>query len=119
MANPNIVTTSSIYGKTDVLAVSTSAADITANAAASGKVLKINSLVLSNTTGSLAVDVDAAIFRNSTSYFFVKSLSVPADSTAVVVGKENPLYLLEGDSIRLTAGDADSIHAICSYEEIG
>ena len=42
MANPNIVNVTSIYGKTSVQAVGTGAADIVANSASSGYVVKIN-----------------------------------------------------------------------------
>lgn len=119
MANPNIVTTSSIYGKTDVLLVGTTATAITSNPGSSGKVYKINSVIVSNVSGLSAVDVDVALHRSSVSYHFAKTLSVPADSTAVVVGKENPLYLLEGDAIRIVAGSSSAAEAICSYEEIG
>lgn len=119
MANPNIVSTTSIYGRTDVLAVTTSATAITSNGSSSGKVYKINSLIVSNVTGGSAVDVSVELRRSSTSYHLAKTLSIPADSTAIVVGKENPLYLLEGDSLRLVAGSNSAAEAICSYEEIG
>lgn len=119
MANPNIVTTSSIYGKTDVLLVGTAATAITSNSAASGKVYKINSVIVSNVNGSSGVDISVDLHRSSVSYHFAKTLTVPADSTVVVVGKENPVYLLEGDSIRIVAGAAGNAEAICSYEEIG
>lgn len=116
MANPNIVTTSAIFGKTDVLAVGTTAVAITANGTATNKVFKINSLVVSNVGSSVEVDVE--LFRGGVPYRFAKSLTVPMDSTAVVVGKENPLYLLEGDSLRVAADSAGNAEAICSYEEI-
>jgi hypothetical protein len=117
VANPNIVTTSSIFGKTDVLAVGTAATAITSNSAASGKVFKINSLLVANVGSSVEVDVE--LYRGTTPYRLAKSLTVPTDSTAVVVGKENPLYLLEGDSLRVAADSVGNAEAICSYEEIG
>lgn len=118
MANPNIVAATSIYGVTDVLAVGTAATSITSNTAGSGKLFKINTLVVANTHGSSAVDVNVDLYRNSAAYYVAKTVSVPADSTIVVVGKDNPLYLVEGDSLRVTASSANA-HAICSYEEIG
>ncbi|NDE17395.1 hypothetical protein EBZ80_20935 [bacterium] len=118
MANPNIVATTSIYGRTDVQAVGVSATAITTNASGSGKVYKINSLIVSNVGGVAGVDVDVSLHRSGVSYHLVKALSVPADSSVVVVGKENPFYLMEGDSIRIAAGSSNSVHAICSYEEI-
>lgn len=118
MANPNIAMTSGIFGKTDVLSVGTAATAITTNAASSDKVCKINMLSVANTDGSSSVDVNVDIFRGSVAYHIAKTISVPADSSLVVIGKENPLYLMEGDSLRVTAGAADKAQAVCSYEEI-
>lgn len=119
MANPNIVTTSSIYGRTDVLAVTTSLTAITSNGSSSGKVYRINSLIVSNVNGASAVDVSVELQRSGVSYHLAKTLSIAADSTASVVGKSNPLYLLEGDSLWLVASANSAAEAICSYEEIG
>lgn len=119
MANPNIVATSMIFGKTDVLAVGTAATAITSNPGSSGKVYKINMLSVANVNGSTSVDVNVDLYRGSTAYHIAKTISVPADSSLVVLGKENPMYLMEGDSLRLTAGSANNAESICSYEEIG
>jgi hypothetical protein len=119
MANPNIVATSMIYGKTDVLAVGTAATAITSNPGSSGKVLKINMLSVANVNGTSNVDVNVDLYRGSTAYHIAKTVSVPADSSLVVIGKENPMYLMEGDSLRLTAGSSGNAEAVCSYEEIG
>jgi hypothetical protein len=119
MANPNIASTIMIYGRTDVLAVGTSATAITTNPAASDRVYKINTLVVSNVNGASAVDVNVELRRSTTSYRIASTVSIPADSSLVVIAKENPMYLLEGDSLRVTAGSSGSAEAVCSYEEIG
>lgn len=119
MANPNLNAISSVYGKTDVLDVTTTATAITSNAASSGKVLKVNSLVVSNINGSANVDVNVDLYRGTTAYRLASTVSVPADSSIVVVGKENTLYLMEGDSLRVTAGSNSNAQAVCSYEELG
>lgn len=118
MANPNLAAAGNIYGKTDVLNVTTTATAITSNAAASGKVIKVNSLVVSNITGSSPVAVNVDLFRNSTAYRVASTVYVPANASLVVIGKENPLYLMEGDSLRITAGTANAAQAVCSYEEL-
>lgn len=118
MANPNLATAGNIYGKTDVLDVTTTATAITSNASSSGKVLKVNALVVSNVNGSANVDVNVDLYRSSTAYFVAKTVSVPADSSIVILGKENPIYLAEGDSLRVTASSNSYAHAICSYEEL-
>jgi hypothetical protein len=118
MANPNIVATSLIYGKTDVLNVTTTETAITSNPSSSGKILKMNCLVLSNISESSDVDINVDLFRSSTAYRIASTIILPANSSMVVIGKENPIYLIEGDSIRVAAGAESAAQAICSYEEI-
>lgn len=116
MAAPNLVNVSAIYGKTAVQAVGTSATAIVTNSAASGKVLKVNSLYISNVDGVNNADINVDVFRSSTAYHIARTVSVPADSTLDVLS--NPVYLEEGDSLRLTASAAGDLEAVCSYEEL-
>ena len=120
MAAPNIVNTTSIFGRTDVMAVGTAASSITTNSANSGKVYKVNTLVVSNVDGVNDVDVNVDLYRISlTAAFHVaRTVTVPADSSIVMVGRDNPVYLAEGDSIRVTASAIGDAEAICSYEEL-
>lgn len=118
MAAPNIVNVTTITGKTAVQAVSTSATAIVTNSAASGKVYKINALVISNVDGTAAADITVDLFRSSTAYHIVKTVTVDADSTFVAIDKDTAIYLEEGDAIRLTASATGDLEAICSYEEI-
>ncbi len=116
MAAPNIVNVSTITGKTAVQAVGTSATAIVTNSASSGKVFKINALYVSNVDGTNNAEVNVDLFRSSTAYHIAKTVTVPADASLDVLSK--PIYLEEGDSLRLTANAASDIEAICSYEEI-
>ena len=116
MAAPNIVNVTTITGKTAVQAVTTSATAIVSNSAASGKVSKINALYVSNIDGVNNASVTVDLFRSSVAYHIGRTIVVPADATLDVISK--PIYLEEGDSLRL-ATDADSdLEAVCSYEEI-
>lgn len=116
MANPNIVNVATINGNTAVQAVGTSATAIVTNAAASGKIYKINLLIVSNIDGGNPADVTVDLYRSSTAYHIAKTISVPADASLDVLSK--PLYLLEGDALRLTAGTTGDLEAVCSFEEI-
>ena len=116
MAAPNIVNVCTITGKTAVQAVGTSATAIVTNSASSGKVFKINALYVSNVDGSNNAEVNVDLFRSSTAYHIAKTVTVPADASLDVLSK--PIYLEEGDSLRLTANAASDIEAVCSYEEI-
>jgi hypothetical protein len=116
MAAPNIVDVTTIIGKTAVQAVGTSATAIVSNPAASGKVLKVNALYVSNVDGTNNAEINVDIFRSSTAYHIAKTIVVPADATLDVMSKS--VYLEEGDTLRLTANTASDLEAVCSYEEI-
>ena len=116
MAAPNVVNVATITGKTAVQAVGTSATAIVSNSAASGKVLKVNALYVSNVDGTTTADINVDLYRSSTAYHIAKTVAVPADATLDVISK--PIYLEEGDSLRLTANAASDLEAVCSYEEI-
>jgi hypothetical protein len=118
MSNPNIVNVSDIRGKTAVQSVGTSASSIVENTGSSNKVFKINTIIVSNVDGVNSADITVDIFRSSTSYKIANTISVPADSTLVVISKDTAIYLEEGDSIRCSASAAGDLQAICSYEEI-
>jgi hypothetical protein len=116
MAAPNVVNVATITGKTAVQAVGTSATAIVSNSAASGKVFKVNALYVSNVDGVNNADITVDLFRSSTAYRIALTVVVPADASLDVLSK--PIYLEEGDSLRLTAGVSGDLEAVCSYEEI-
>jgi hypothetical protein len=116
MANPNIVNVTTITGKTAVQAVGTSATAIVTNSTASGKVLKVNALYISNIDGINNAEITVDLYRSSTAYHLAKTVVVPADATLDVLAKS--IYLEEGDALRLTANAASDLEAVCSYEEI-
>lgn len=123
MANPNIVNVSDIRGKTAYLTpADTNAAVLLANAASSGKVYKINSLVAANVDGTSAVAVTVAINTaaagSGTGYPIASTVDVPADASLIIVDKTNGFYLEEDKSIVVTSGSADDIVFTVSYEEI-
>lgn len=116
MAAPNIINVSTIIGKTAVQSVGTSATAIVTNAAASGKVFKVNALYISNTHSTNVNLVTLDVYRSTTAYRLASTISIPANATLDVISKS--IYLEEGDSLRLTANAAGVSEAICSYEEI-
>jgi hypothetical protein len=116
MAAPNLISASAIYGKTAVQAVTTSATAIVTNSAASGKVLKINALYVANVDGTNNADITVDVFRSSTAYRIASTVTVPADGSISVL--DEPIYLEEGDSLRLTANANSDLEAVCSYEDI-
>jgi hypothetical protein len=123
MANPNIVNVTTIYGNTSSTALSTtSATSIVSNAASSGKVFKINSIVVANVDGSLASDITINVYSaaalGGTAYAIASTISVPADATLIVTDKTTSFYLLENQSIGAIAGSANDLVVTASWEEI-
>jgi len=129
MANPNIVAVTAIYGNTTYLTPSgTSAVVLLPNAASSGKVFKIDNVVVSNTTAS-AANVTVSIYTNGavaqgsapsggTAYPIVSTVSVPAYSSLIAVDKTTSFYLQEGTSITVTSGTGSALTYSVSYEDI-
>jgi len=123
MAAPNIVNVSTITGIASTTALSTtSQTTLVSNAASSGKVFKINMIQVANVDGTNAcdvtVDVHSAASGGGTAYSLVSTVSVPADASLVVLDKNTAIYLEEDRSITATAGTANDLEVIVSYEEI-
>jgi hypothetical protein len=117
MANPNLKNLTSVYAKTSSLALTTSPSGIVSNSASSNRVLKISSLLVSN-VGSSAATYTLDFFRSSTATPIVRNLSVSVGGTSVALSVDTPVYLEEGDSLRLTASVNSTLEALCSYEDI-
>lgn len=130
MAAPNIVAVTSIYGKTTYLTPSgTTAVVLLANTSGSGKVLKINQIVVANVNGTSAADATVSIYTNGgvaqgsapsggTAYPVASTISVPADASLIVTDKTTAIYLEEDRSISITSGTANALTFSISYEEI-
>lgn len=122
MANPNIVNVTSILGKSLSVAVLTTATQLASNAASSGKVFKINSIVIANVDGTNAADVTVNIYSQDdlggTPLAIVSTISVPADASLIVTDKTTSFYLLEDQSIGALASAASDLVATISFEEI-
>ena len=126
MANPNIVNVTSILGNTSSYLISSTsdpfATALVNNPASSGKVFKINSIVVANVDGTNAADITIKIFSQDdlggTGTAIASTISVPADTTLIVTDKTTAFYLLEDKSIGATASAANDLVVTCSWEEI-
>ena len=116
MAAPDIVNVTSILGKTKGQAITTSLADVIT--CATDKVLKVNAMYVANIDGTDNVEVDVGFYDASetTTFYIIKTLVVPADATIDVLSKS--LYLEEGDKIQVLASEALDAQIIVSYEEL-
>ena len=132
MAAPNIVNVTTITGVTTFhagIAATTGGkgalgiTTVVSNAASSGKVLKINSLVaasIGSTTGVTLQyfnDVNHASAGSTVSIGM--TLSVPTFSTLAIITKDNSVYLEENTALGIFAQPSTgTIDVVCSYEEI-
>ena len=130
MAAPNIVNVATITGITTyhagiaTVGASAGVTTVVINAASSGKVLKINALTaaaIGSTTGVTLNYYDTA-GRHTAAISTVSlgtSISVPLNSSLILISKENSFYLEEGRQIGVIAqSGAGTLDVICSYEEI-
>ena len=123
MANPNIVNVTTIYGNSSQTALSTtSATSIVSNAASSGYVYKINSIVVANVDGTSNAEITISIYSaaalGGTAFPIASTVVVPADASLIVTDKTTSFYLKENQSIGATAGTANDLVVTCSWEEI-
>lgn len=126
MANPNIVNVTTIYGNTSSTLISSTAdpfaTALVNNAASSGKIYKINSIVVANVDGTSSANITIKIFSQDdlggTGTAIASTIAVPADATLVVTDKTTAFYLLEDKSIGATASAANDLVVTISWEEI-
>ena len=130
MANPNIVNVTTIYGKTTYLTPSvTTAVVLLPNAAASGKVYKINQILAANVDGTNSINATVSIYTNGavaqgsapsggTAFPIIFTVAIPAGATLNVLDKSTAVYLEEDTSITVTSGTASKITYTVSYEDI-
>jgi len=132
MANPNIVNVTSINGNTAyVLPASTAVSvawtfngstSLTGLTPAAGTVNKIDSIVVSNTTGS-AASCSVAVSNNATygsgtAYYIAYQISVPANASLIVTDKTTSFYVTENQSVGVISGTASALTYVASFEVI-
>lgn len=123
MAAPNIVNVATITAKTAQLNPANNTANVLlANAASSGKVLKVNVVFAANVDGAATyqatIAINSAAAGSGTSVAIGSTLDVPAKATIIVSDKSTAFYLEEDKSIVVTSSTASKIAYTVSYEEI-
>jgi hypothetical protein len=127
MANPNIVSVTSIKGESVGFALSATTTT-TLMTVASNKIVKINRITVANVDGTNAADVTLSVtksnftpdgvdnFDTSGTFHIAKTVSVPADATLVLL--DTPIYLMETDILKGGASAASDLELFISYESI-
>ena len=124
MANTNISNVSTVVGVTTAIKIANAnnfgGNVLLSNAAASGAVYKINSIIASNVDGSNNADISINYMASAAgighSYGVCKSMVVSAGSNLVILGKDSPVYLTENTSLCCAASAADDVDVLISYE---
>jgi hypothetical protein len=124
MAAPNMLAATSIFGKTaTVYLTTTSATEILSNTDASGKVFKVNTLIVSNVDGSVDADIAVLYYTEDnlggTPTEIISGATVAVNGNLVVLNKDTSLYLEENRSLGASASAGGDLKVIVSYEEIG
>jgi hypothetical protein len=117
MAAPNIVNITTMSGKTAQSLLTTVTGNVITNASGSSTVDKLNNILLSNYTGS-PVTANIMINRSSTLYYLGGNVSIPGNSTLVLLGKDTSIYLEEGDVLQANVSANTSVSISASYEII-
>jgi hypothetical protein len=127
MANPSIVSVTSIYGGNAGwnLSSTLTATLLTVDAE---KIVKINSIICSNVDGTNAATLNLYVDGMGSgasgvtttgadaTVYLAKTVSIPADATLVVLNA--PIYLMEGDILKGGASAASDLDLFVSYEVI-
>ena len=129
MANPNIVSVTSIVGGNAAWAL-TNTVTTTLLTVAADVIVKINSLIVTNIHGTNAATVSVEINGLTTTGLtglaltgalssqvrIASTMNVPADDSLVLIDK--PIYMMEGDILKGGASAASTLELFASYEVI-
>lgn len=119
MAAPNLLNITTVTGKIAGAVVGTSLQTVINNGSNSNKLIRINSIIVSNINGTNNADITVTLQKNATTdYFIASTVSVPADTTLVLATKDMNLYLEENDVLRALASTVNHLQILVSYEEV-
>jgi hypothetical protein len=117
MAAPNLLTSTTVTGKTSLFQLTTVTGNVITNGSSSNAVVKLNDIVLSNYSASITT-ANVMINRSATAYYIGGTVAIPANSTLILLGKDTTLYLEEGDVLQANVSANSSVSMSASYELI-
>ena len=122
MAAPNLVSPTTINGKTTYLTLAnTNETNLLVNSASSGKAMRVTNITVANIDGTNAADITLKIYDDDsagTGHAIASTLNVPADSSVVLISRDNHIWLEEVRRLTVTASAASDLAVVCSYEEV-
>lgn len=117
MAAPNLLGSYSVTGKTAYATLTTAMGNVIVNNTLSNTVAKVENVILANYSGS-SVSANVVVNRSSTIYYLGGRITVPANSTLVLLGKDTSIYLEEGDYLQANVSANVSVNISAGYELI-
>jgi hypothetical protein len=119
MANPNLLTLSTVEAKLATASLGTSSATILSNST-SGMTFKVNTITVANTDGSNSSDVTIGINDGSNTRYIAYQVTVPPKATVVISSRETSYYLNQNYSLvaQRSISPTGTSDIIVSYEEI-
>jgi Fe-S cluster assembly iron-binding protein IscA len=124
MAAPNIVGITTLVGfSTFTTLANTNATSIVSNAAASNKVLKVTSVIVSNTGDSNTeychVSLNDMAAGGGSNRYIQKNVGIETGTAQVVIDRASAVYLEENQSLVVQSNTRSNVFdVIASYEEI-
>jgi hypothetical protein len=122
MANPNIISATTLTGKSKVVNLTTTNnTGIVTNSASSNLVYRVTCIRATNYDGANPADITVSIYDSSENVtgYLAYTIAVAADTTFNIIDKTETVYLEEGDYISANSSAANDLSIYCSYEEIG
>ena len=133
MANPNLISVTDIRGNTAYVLPSVTTAwqanwthngttALTGLTPAANSVNKINSIVVTNLTGSnasLYVSIaNNATWGSGTAYYIAYNITVPPTSSIIVTDRTNYFYVTENQSVAVQTSVVSALSFVASFEVI-
>ena len=118
MANPNLKNLNNVFGENaSISGVPTSPSGILT--CQSNQVLKVNSLYISNINTNNSANATIDLY-NGTSVlnYFIRATVVGAGGSINIITGGSPVYITEGQTIRISASSNNDLSAFISYERI-
>lgn len=123
MTTPNINdSTKNITGHHAAVSLGLSETTLINNAATSNKLIRVAGIYVANKSttdvGAITMKIYNGDDLTGSSWFLASAISVPVNTTMVLVDKNAPIYLREDQSIGVVANNSSLLDVVISYEEI-
>lgn len=117
MTAPNLLASTTVTGKTVLSLLTTVTGNVLTNASGSNTVAKVENIVLTNYSATLAT-ANVVVNRSATTYYLGGTISIPAYSALTLIAKDSAFYLEEGDVLQANVSANTSVSMTAGYELI-